>query len=161
MRDLSSVVCSGDLVPNEAAMAEAMARQASLTKPAGSLGQLEEIALFIAGWQSRARPRMARGQAIIFAGNHGVTKHGVSAFPPEVTAQMVANFETGGAAINALAAAAGLELKVVALDLDRTTGDFTTGPAMSEADCLAALSIGAGALANDELDLLDRKSTRL
>src|SRR3546814_863658 len=67
---------------------------------------------------------------------------------------MVANFETGGAAINALAAAAGLELKVVALDLDRTTGDFTTGPAMSEADCLAALSIGAAALANDELDLL-------
>src|SRR3546814_6657218 len=81
-------------VPDEAAIAEAMARQASLTKPAGSLGQLEEIALFIAGWQSRARPRMARGQAIIFAGNHGVTKHGVSAFPPEVTAQMVANFET-------------------------------------------------------------------
>src|SRR3546814_2520287 len=66
---------------------------------------------------------------------------------------MVANFETGGAAINALAAAAGLELKVVALDLNRTTGDFTTGPAMSEADCLAALSIGAAALANDELDL--------
>src|SRR3546814_8807326 len=67
---------------------------------------------------------------------------------------MVANFETGGAAINALATAAGLELKVVALDLDRPTGDFTTGPAMSEADCLAALSIGAAALANDELDLL-------
>src|SRR3546814_2706955 len=97
---------------------------------------------------------MTRGQAIIFAGNHGVTKHGVSAFPPEVTAQMVANLETGGAAINALATAAGLELKVVALDLDRTTGDFTTGPAMTEGDCLAALPIGADALANDDLDLL-------
>src|SRR3546814_19293134 len=69
---------------------------------------------------------------------------------------MVANFETGGAAINALAAAAGLELKVVALDLDRPTGDFTTEPAMSEADCLAALSIGAAALAHDELHLLVR-----
>src|SRR3546814_2223015 len=97
---------------------------------------------------------MTRGQAIIFAGNHGVTKHGVSALPPEVTAQIVANFVTGGAAINALAAAAGLELKVVAPDLDRTTGDFTTGPVMSEAAFLAALSIGAAALANADIDLL-------
>src|SRR3546814_8680569 len=102
-----------------------MARQASLTKPAGSLGQLEEIALFIAGWQSRARPRMERGQAIIFAGKHGVTKQGVSALPPEVTAQRVANFETGGAAINGLTAAAGLEMQVVALSLHPPTGTYT------------------------------------
>src|SRR3546814_9696409 len=78
----------------------ARARQMSLTKPAGSLGRLEEIAIFFAGWQSRERPRLDRARAAIFAGNHGIAAHGVSAFPPSVTAQMVANFEAGGAAIN-------------------------------------------------------------
>ncbi|RYY42382.1 MAG: nicotinate-nucleotide--dimethylbenzimidazole phosphoribosyltransferase, partial [Sphingomonadales bacterium] len=110
----------------------ARARQAQLTKPAGSLGRLEEIAVFMAGWQGRERPRIERGRVVIFAGNHGVTRHGVSAFPPEVTAQMVANFERGGAAINQLSRAAGLELQIVALELERPTGDFTTGNAMGE-----------------------------
>ncbi|MBB5707980.1 nicotinate-nucleotide--dimethylbenzimidazole phosphoribosyltransferase [Sphingopyxis panaciterrulae] len=131
----------------------ASARQMSLTKPAGSLGRLEEIAIFFAGWQSRERPRLDRARAAIFAGNHGVAAHGVSAFPSAVTAQMVANFETGGAAINALSATAGLELEIVALDLDRPTADFTSVPAMTQAECLDALNAGAEAVEPD-LDLI-------
>lgn len=132
--------------PDADAVAAAAARQAQLTKPAGSLGRLEEIALFMAGWQGRARPRAQRIHAVVFAGNHGVAAQGVSAFPVEVTAQMVSNFRRGGAAINALAAACGAKLAVVPLDLDRPTGDITQGPAMSEAECLAALNAGAAAV---------------
>jgi nicotinate-nucleotide--dimethylbenzimidazole phosphoribosyltransferase len=139
--------------PDAAAEAAARARQARLTKPAGSLGRLEEIAIFFAGWQGRERPRIERGRAVVFAGNHGVTVHGVSAFPASVTEQMVANFASGGAAINALSGAAELDLKVVALDLDRPTADFTVAPAMDEAECLAALNAGATAVA-DDLDLI-------
>ncbi|PZQ20120.1 MAG: nicotinate-nucleotide--dimethylbenzimidazole phosphoribosyltransferase, partial [Sphingopyxis macrogoltabida] len=93
------------------------------------------------------------GRAAIFAGNHGVTVHGVSAFPAAVTAQMVANFESGGAAINALAGAAGLDLTVIALDLDRPTADFSAAPAMSPAECLDALNAGA-AVVGDRPDLI-------
>ncbi|WP_439569402.1 nicotinate-nucleotide--dimethylbenzimidazole phosphoribosyltransferase [Sphingopyxis sp.] len=139
--------------PDPHATADAQTRQAELTKPAGSLGRLEELAVFFAGWQRRARPRIDRARAAIFAGNHGVTVHGVSAFPASVTAQMVANFAGGGAAINALAAAAGLELTVVALDLDRPTADFTVAAAMSEAECLDALNQGA-AVVDTDLDLI-------
>lgn len=139
--------------PDAAAREAAAARQARLTKPPGSLGRLEDIAIFLAGWQGRARPTIGRGRAVVFAGNHGVVARGVSAFPATVTAQMVANFAAGGAAINALAAAAGLTLQVVALYLDRPTADFTEGPAMSEGDCLAALNAGADAV-DDGTDLL-------
>lgn len=129
--------------PDGAAIATARDRQAQLTKPPGSLGRLEDIAIFMAGWQGRERPALERGRAVVFAGNHGVTAQGISAFPADVTAQMVANFAAGGAAINALATAAGLDLQVVALDLDRPTADFTAAPAMSAEECLAALSAGA------------------
>lgn len=139
--------------PDAGARAAAAARQDCLTKPPGSLGRLEEIAIFMAGWQGRERPRLTRGRVVIFAGNHGVAVRGVSAYPPAVTAQMVANFRHGGAAINALAAAADLELVVVPLNLDRPTADFTAAPAMDEADCLAALNAGAATIA-DDLDLL-------
>ncbi|WP_328274513.1 nicotinate-nucleotide--dimethylbenzimidazole phosphoribosyltransferase [Sphingobium sp.] len=135
------------------AVGAARARQASLTKPAGSLGRLEEIAVFLAGWQDTPRPVIEQARAAIFAGNHGFVVHGVSAFPASVTAAMVGNFSAGGAAINALAAAAGLDLEVVALDLDRPTADFTIAPAMDEAVCLAALSTGA-AVIRPGLDLL-------
>ena len=131
----------------------AAARQAILTKPAGSLGRLEEIALFMAGWQGRERPVAERLRAAIFAGNHGVAARGVSAYPAEVTAQMVANFHHGGAAINALAEACGAELTVVAIELDRPTGDICVEAAMSEADCLAAINAGA-AVVEAGLDLL-------
>ncbi|KTE16783.1 nicotinate-nucleotide--dimethylbenzimidazole phosphoribosyltransferase [Sphingopyxis sp. H115] len=139
--------------PDAGAAADARVRQAELTKPAGSLGRLEDLAIFFAGWQRRARPRIGGARSAIFAGNHGVTVHGVSAFPPSVTAQMVANFASGGAAINALSEAAGLELTVIALDLDRPTADFTVAPAMNEAECLEALNRGA-AVVDAELDLL-------
>jgi nicotinate-nucleotide--dimethylbenzimidazole phosphoribosyltransferase len=135
------------LPADPAARAAAARRQADLTKPPGSLGRLEEIAVFMAGWQGRARPRLDHGQVVIFAGNHGVAARGVSAFPAEVTAQMVANFERGGAAINALAAAAGLALRVVPLDLDQPTADFTTMPAMDSDECLAAINAGAATVA--------------
>ncbi len=139
--------------PNADAADAARARQGQLTKPAGSLGRLEDISCFMAGWQGRERPRIDRGRALVFAGNHGVAALGVSAYPASVTAQMVANFEAGGAAINALTRASGLELRVIALDLDRPTADFTQEPAMSEAECFAALSAGAEAV-EDGFDLI-------
>lgn len=129
--------------PDAAAIATAQARQAQLTKPAGSLGRLEDIALFLAGWQQRERPLLEQARAVIFAGNHGVTAQCISAFPAAVTAQMVANFRAGGAAINALADVAGLDLHVAPLDIDQPTQDFTQAPAMSEAECLVAIAAGA------------------
>lgn len=117
-----------------------------LTKPAGSLGRLEELAAWLAAWQGREAPKLERMRIAVFAGNHGVAAQGVSAFPAAVTAQMVANFHAGGAAINQLARVAGAELEVVALDLDRPTRDFTTGPAMTEAEVLAAMARGAAAV---------------
>lgn len=135
------------------AVAAARARQNDLTKPPGSLGRLEDVAVFLAGWQGTARPAIRQGRAAIFAGNHGFVVHGVSAFPASVTQAMVANFGAGGAAINALAGASGLDLRVVALELDRPTADFTTAPAMDEAECLAALNAGA-AVVEAGLDLL-------
>jgi nicotinate-nucleotide--dimethylbenzimidazole phosphoribosyltransferase len=132
--------------PDIAAREAASARQSQLTKPAGSLGRLEEIALFMAGWQGKERPALDNARAVIFAGNHGVTRHGVSAFPADVTVQMVANFEAGGAAINQLAREAGMELRIVALDLDRPTADFTESAAMTVEECLDALNHGAASV---------------
>merc|ERR1711916_234978 len=106
-------------------------RQNSLTKPPGALGRLEELAIFMAGWQKAAKPQINKAQALVFAGNHGICAQGVNPFPQEVTAQMVANFEHGGAAINQLCQANGAELSVIALALDRPTADFTQEPAMS------------------------------
>lgn len=135
--------------PDARSMSLARERQATLTKPAGSLGRLEEIATFMAGWQSNPRPALDRVKAVVFAGNHGVAAQGVSAFPPEVTVQMVANFRSGGAAINQLVRTAGAELDVVALDLDRPTADITCHPAMTADECLAALNAGAAAVTPD------------
>lgn len=141
LSDLRALVA--DFPGSDVAAADAArARDAELTKPAGSLGRLEEIAVWLAGWQGQGGPRAEHIQVLVFAGNHGVAARGVSAFPPDVTVQMVANFQAGGAAINQLAAAAGATLDVVALDLDRPTADFTQEPAMSEADCVAAIAQG-------------------
>lgn len=125
-----------------AARAGAQARNGQLTKPPGALGRLEDLAIWAAGWQGRAEPRGDRPQVLIFAGNHGVVAQGVSAFPAEVTVQMVANFRHGGAAINQLSRLHGADMAVHALELDRPTADFTQGPAMSEADTVAALAVG-------------------
>lgn len=123
-----------------------MARNGQLTKPPGALGRLEELAIWYAGWRADPRPAIAAPQVVVFAGNHGVAARGVSAFPPEVTVQMVANFEAGGAAINQLARAFGARMDVVALELERPTGDFTEGPAMTEAECAAAMAAGWAAV---------------
>ncbi len=128
--------------PRAAAQAEASARNDVLTKPPGALGRLEDLAIWYASWRGDARPEIKAPQVIIFAGNHGVVAQGISAFPPEVTVQMVANFEGEGAAINQLAKLHGAKMGVVALELDRPTGDFTQGPAMDAADLDAALKAG-------------------
>lgn len=125
-----------------AARAAARARDAVLTKPAGALGRLEEIAIWMAGWQGTERPVLESPLILIFAGNHGVTAQGVSAFPAAVTAQMVANFDAGGAAINQLARAFDARMQVHAIELDRPTADFTAAAAMTEAEVVAALAVG-------------------
>lgn len=136
-----------DLPAFDSAAAEAAtARQMQLTKPPGSLGRLEDLAAFMAGWRGTDRPQITRAQALVFAGNHGVCAQGVNPFPQDVTGQMVANFAAGGAAINQLCKAAGADLNVIALDLDRPTRDFTTAAAMDEDDCLDALQRGAAAV---------------
>ena len=132
-----------DLPPADgAAAASAADRNAILTKPPGSLGRLEELAIWLAQWQARNPPRLDRIEVLVFAGNHGVVAQCVSAFPAAVTTQMVANFAAGGAAINQLAAVAGARLRVVPLDLGRPTADFTKEPAMDEDAFLRVVAAG-------------------
>jgi nicotinate-nucleotide--dimethylbenzimidazole phosphoribosyltransferase len=138
---------------DQTALAAAAERNGQLTKPPGALARLEDLAIWYGSWRGTGRPAIEAPQVIVFAGNHGVAAQGVSAFPPEVTVQMVANFEHGGAAINQLAKLAGARMDVHALDLDRPTGDFTQGPAMDEADLLAALQTGWNAV-DPKSDLL-------
>lgn len=142
------------LPPGDDASAEAVAaRQAQLTKPPGSLGRLEVLAAWLAHWQRRPMPSLDRVDILVFAGNHGVTRRGVSPYPPEVTAQMVTNFERGGAAINQLAAVAGARLHVAALALNTPTEDLSEGPAMDEGVFLDAVNVGAAAV-EPGIDLL-------
>ena len=128
---------------------KAITRQNQLTKPRGSLGKLEDIAVWIAGWQRTERPHIQHGQCLIFAGNHGVVAQKVSSFPAEVTEQMVQNFQAGGAAINQLCHLAGLDLHVTPLQLDTPTQDFTIGPALTTGEVLAAMNTGANAITDD------------
>jgi len=145
------------------AAAAARARQAQLTKPAGSLGRLEELHVWAAGVRRTPAPALRRGVIIVAAADHGVAANGVSAYPQDVTAQMLANFQRGGAAVNVLAAAAGAEVLVVdagvigagageRVHVAKTrsgTDDFTRGPAMTRAE--AATLVAAGiALARDQ-----------
>ena len=120
----------------------AQARNAALTKPAGALGRLEELALWYCAWKGQARPKDPAAQIIVFAGEHGVAANGVSAYPPSVTAQMVANFERGGAAINQLAALQGATLTIAPIDLGEPTIDLSQGAAMREPELLSALQLG-------------------
>jgi nicotinate-nucleotide--dimethylbenzimidazole phosphoribosyltransferase len=131
---------------NEGAAAKVAAREARLTKPPRSLGRLEEVVEWLAYWQGLSPPSLDKVEILVFAGNHGVTAQGVSAYPAEVTAQMVANFAAGGASINQLAHLANAELHVVALELDKPTADFTQDPAMDEAEFLDAVAAGYDAL---------------
>ena len=139
--------------PDASALAGAQERNGQLTKPPGALGRLENLAIWYASWRGDAQPQITAPQVIIFAGNHGVCAQGVSAFPPEVTVQMVANFEHGGAAINQLSKAVGAKMDVYPLSLDTPTTDFTTAPAMTENEFVAALATGWNAV-DPNADLL-------
>ncbi len=140
-------------VPDEAARKDAEARNEQLTKPPGALGRLEELAIWYAAWRGGKRRGLDAPQVIVFAGNHGVAARGVSAFPADVTSQMVANFRSGGGAVNQLAVAAGARLDIHELELEKPTADFTTQPAMCEEEVLASLAAGWSAVAPDS-DLL-------
>jgi nicotinate-nucleotide--dimethylbenzimidazole phosphoribosyltransferase len=149
------------VVPLDAgAMSDARARQAQLTKPAGSLGVLEDASVSLCGIQRTCPPRpLSRPAVAVFAGDHGVHAQGVSPWPQEVTASMVANFRAGGAAVNVLARQAGADVVVVdmgvASDLEpgpdlldrkvrRGTSDIAVGPAMTRAEAVEALLAGVG-----------------
>jgi nicotinate-nucleotide--dimethylbenzimidazole phosphoribosyltransferase len=139
-----------DLPDGDSQAAESAARrQQMLTKPPGSLGRLEELCIWLARWQGRERPRLDNVTIVVFAGNHGVAARGVSAYPQEVTAQMVANFAGGGAAINQIARTTGAELKVMPIELDRPTRDFTNAAAMDGDEFLHAVDIGYRSMPNN------------
>jgi nicotinate-nucleotide--dimethylbenzimidazole phosphoribosyltransferase len=143
----------------DAALAEAArAHQLQLTKPPGSLGMLEALAIQLASLQRTSRPAVDRVWISVFAGDHGVADEGVSAFPQVVTGEMVRNFATGGAAISVLARSLGANLEVVNLGtvndpgeiagvrraiIAPSTANFCLGPAMTEAQFEAALAVGA------------------
>lgn len=139
--------------PDAAAVAAVAAREATLTKPAGALGRLEEVVAWLAAWQGRPQPAVKRPLVAVFAGNHGVVARGVSAYPATVTEQMVANFAAGGAAINQICLALDLGLKVYDLALDVPTGDITVEAAMDERACARTMAFGMEASA-DAVDLL-------
>ena len=132
---------------DQAAADQVRARDAQLTKPAGSLGRLEELAVWLASWQANYPPRAARPMVAIFAANHGVVARGVSAFPQEVTHQMVANFQAGGAAINQLCRSVGAGLKVFELALEIPTKDIVVEDAMDAAGCAGTIAYGMEAVA--------------
>ncbi|MBJ3785201.1 nicotinate-nucleotide--dimethylbenzimidazole phosphoribosyltransferase [Devosia sediminis] len=132
---------------DDAAVAAVRQRDAQLTKPPGSLGKLEELVEFLARWQHRAKPRLANPMVTIFAGNHGVTAQGVSSFPQEVTAQMVANFTNGGAAISQICALHEINLRVFELALELPTGDITREAALDDQMCAATIAYGMEAVA--------------
>jgi nicotinate-nucleotide--dimethylbenzimidazole phosphoribosyltransferase len=132
--------------PDAAAMAAARARQAELTKPLGSLGRLEDVAEWLAGWQGDP-PHIDAPLVAVFAANHGVAAQGVSAYPPSVTLAMVANFAAGGAAINQICKTFDISLRVFELALERPTGDITREPALDEKTCAATMAFGMEALA--------------
>ncbi len=139
--------------PDLAAGSAAEARQRDLLKPPGSLGRLEEIAVWLATWQGRPSPRIERPHIAVFAGTHGVAARGVSAYPAEVTEQMVGAFVNGLAAVNQLAAQADADLRVYEMALELPTADFTEGPAMGEEDTAHAMAYGMMAV-EEGLDVM-------
>jgi len=128
--------------PDLEAASAAAAREAQLTKPPGALGRLEDMTAWLATWQGRHPPRLERPRTAVFAGNHGVAAQGVSAFPSEVTAQMVQNFIAGGAAVNQLCRTVDADLRVYEMGLDQPTQDFTREPAMTDEECARAFAYG-------------------
>jgi nicotinate-nucleotide--dimethylbenzimidazole phosphoribosyltransferase len=134
--------------PDQDAMEKCRARDSRLTKPQGSLGRLEQIAEWVSAWQHHYPPRVERAVVAVFAGNHGVVAQRVTAYPQDVTRQMVANFQSGGAAVNQICKTYDLGLKVFELALDHPTRDITVDAALDEADCAATMAYGMEAVAN-------------
>ena len=128
--------------PDLAAARLTAEREGQLTKPAGALARLEELTAWMATWQGKHPPTVEHPRVAVFAGNHGVAALGVSAFPAEVTKQMVLNFTSGGAAVNQLCKNADADLRVYEMALDQPTADFTKAPAMTEAECARARAYG-------------------
>ena len=139
------------------AMRQAQARQDTLTKPQGSLGRLEELSIQVAGITGQARPRTGDKVIVTMAGDHGVVAEGVSAYPSEVTAQMVYNFLRGGAGINVLACHVGARVVIVDMGVAGElkphpdlvnhkvafgTRNMARGPAMSHAQAIQAIEGG-------------------
>ncbi len=156
------------------AQAEALRRQNSLTKPAGSLGRLEEIGVQLAAMTGHVKPSVARKAVIVMAADHGVAREGVSAYPQEVTAQMVLNFLNGGAAINVFARQAGARVVVVDMGvaselpahpklLNRRiaagTQSMLAGPAMTRAQAQAAIEAGMAVFETEYSQGLDLVAT--
>ena len=132
---------------------KAISRQNILTKPSGALGKLEELAIFMAGWQAVEIPKIDLAQTIIFAGNHGVCAQGINPFPQTVTKAMVQNMRQGGAAINQLCKVSGAEIHIIELELEQPTNDITVAPALREEECLDAFNQGVQAV-RDEADIV-------
>jgi nicotinate-nucleotide--dimethylbenzimidazole phosphoribosyltransferase len=152
--------------PDVGAAAAARARQDTLTKPRGALGRLEDLSVWIASCQGHCPPKQfERARVVVFAGDHGVARSGVSAYPPEVTRQMVANIDAGGAAINVLADIAGATVRVADLAVDadaaserigahkvrRGSGDITVRDALTDGETVGAIAAGR-AIADEEVD---------
>jgi nicotinate-nucleotide--dimethylbenzimidazole phosphoribosyltransferase len=153
--------------PDAEAEAAAVARQLTLTKPPGALGRLEQLSVWVSACQGVCPPRQfERARVVVFAGDHGVTAAGVSAFPSEVTAQMVANFDSGGAAINVLAELAGASVRVVDVAVDseapltpaigahkvrRGSGNIAVEDALTAEQTEAAIEAGRR-VADEEVD---------
>ncbi|MGI9464430.1 MAG: nicotinate-nucleotide--dimethylbenzimidazole phosphoribosyltransferase [Aestuariivirgaceae bacterium] len=133
--------------PDTIAAAAVRERDAQLTKPPGALGKLENIVEWMAAWQGQHPPAVSRPVTAVFAGNHGVVAQGVAAFPQDVTKQMVANFQSGGAAVNQICNTFDIGLKVFELALDLPTRDITAEPALDEDECAATIAYGMEAIA--------------
>jgi nicotinate-nucleotide--dimethylbenzimidazole phosphoribosyltransferase len=125
----------------------AKAHEAQLTKPPGSLGRLESISEWMSTWQGNHPPKAQRIVVAVFAGNHGVVAQGVAAYPQAVTQQMVANFQSGGAAVNQICKSFDLGLKVFELALEHPTADITQEAALTEQECAATFAYGMEAIA--------------
>ncbi len=151
--DSLRALCREPALSDPIAINQIAEREATLTKPAGSLGRLEELTSWLGAWQRRSTPRLERVQTIIFAGNHGVAAQGVSTWLSDVTALMVQNFRNGGAAINQLSRYAETTLTVETLEDLRPTADFTQTAAMDDETFLRTLMRGFNAV-SPETDLL-------
>lgn len=133
--------------PDGEAMAAVRARNAALAKPPGSLGRLEEIVEWMAGWQGTASPAVTRPLTAVFAGSHGVLAENISSCPAEETAARMAMAAAGGAAINQICGSLDIGLKVFELALGVPTGNIAQGPALDERDCTATIAFGMEAIA--------------